>query len=145
MSLLKKADILIPEVENLTKWSVVACDQYTSQPEYWERVSEFVGDAPSTLNLVYPEAFLSEGDARIEKINSEMKNYVERGIFKEYKDCFIYIERTLPGGRVRKGLLGSVDLDEYEFTKGAKSKIRATEGTVLSRIPPRVKIRENAP
>ena len=145
MSLFNKADILIPNVENLTKWSVVACDQYTSQPQYWERVAEFTGKEPSTLNLVYPEAFLSEGEERIEKINSEMKKYCDDGIFKEYKDCLIYIERTLPGGRVRKGLLGAVDLEEYEFTKGAKSKIRATEGTVLSRIPPRVKIRENAP
>ena len=145
MSLFNKADILIPNVEDLTKWSVVACDQYTSQPQYWERVAQFTGDEPSTLNLVYPEAFLSEGEGRIEKINAEMKKYCDDGIFKEYKDCLIYIERTLPGGRVRKGILGAVDLEEYEFTKGAKSKIRATEGTVLSRIPPRVKIRENAP
>ena len=145
MAVLKKADILLPVTEDLTKWSVVACDQYTSQPQYWESVSQIVGDAPSTLNLVYPEAFLSEGDARIEKINEQMKKYCDSGLFREYKNCFIYVERTLSGGRVRKGVVGSVDLEAYDFHKGVKSAIRATEGTVMERIPPRVKIRENAP
>lgn len=145
MTVLRKADILLPVTENLTKWSVVACDQYTSQPEYWQSVAEIAGDCPSTLNLVYPEVFLSEGDARIEKINAKMKEYCEKGLFREYKDCFIYVERTLSGGRVRKGIVGAIDLEAYDFHKGAKSAIRATEGTVMERIPPRVKIRENAP
>lgn len=145
MSIVKKANILLPENCDLTKWSVVACDQYTSQHDYWERVEEFTKGAPSTLNLVYPEAFLSEGDARIEKINQTMKDYIAKGLFKEYKDCFIYVERTLSNNRVRKGIVASIDLEEYDFTKGSKSAIRATEGTVLERIPPRVKIRENAP
>lgn len=145
MAIFNKANILLPQIEDFKKWSVVACDQYTSQPEYWERVAEFVGEAPSTLNLVYPEAFLSEGDARIDKINRTMRSYLENGLFKEYKDCFIYVERTLSGGRVRKGIVGAIDLDEYDFNKGSKSRIRATEGTVLERIPPRVKIRQDAP
>lgn len=145
MAVLKKADILLPDISDLTKWSVVACDQYTSQAEYWNRVAEFTKDAPSTLNLVYPEAFLSEGDARIEKINNAMYEYINQNLFKEYKDCFIYVERTLTGGRVRKGVVGAIDLEEYDFNRGSKSAIRATEGTVLERIPPRVKIRENAP
>lgn len=145
MAVLNRADILLPNTEDLTKWSVVACDQYTSQPEYWQSVAQIAGDCPSTLNLVYPEAFLSEGDSRIEKINSKMQEYCEKGLFCEYKNCFIYVERTLSGGRVRKGIIGSVDLEDYDFHKGVKSKIRATEGTVLERIPPRVKIRENAP
>ena len=145
MAIFNKANILLPQIGDFQKWSVVACDQYTSQPEYWERVAEFVGDAPSTLNLVYPEAFLSEGDARIDKINRTMEEYLENGLFKEYKDCFIYVERTLSGGRVRKGIVGAIDLDEYNFNKGSKSRIRATEGTVLERIPPRVKIRQDAP
>ncbi len=145
MALLNKANILLPKVKDLTKWGVVACDQYTSEPKYWERVANFVGDSESTLNLVYPEAFLSEGDKRIEKINATMKKYLEEGVFEEYKDALIYIERTLSGGRVRKGIIGAIDLEEYDFHKGVKSKIRATEGTVLERIPPRVKIRENAP
>ncbi len=145
MAVFNKSDIMLPKNEDLTKWSVVACDQYTSQPEYWQSVAQQVGDAPSTLNLVYPEAFLSEGDARIEKINSAMVDYTEKGLFNTYKNCFIYIERTLSGGRVRKGVVGSVDLEAYDFHKGMKCPIRATEGTVLERIPPRVKIRENAP
>ncbi len=145
MAVFNKSDILIPKNADLTKWSVVACDQYTSQPEYWQEVAKIAGDAPSTLNLVYPEAFLSEGDARITKINSKMAQYVEDGIFNTYKNCFIYVERTLPGGRVRKGIVGSIDLEDYDFHKGVKCPIRATEGTVLERIPPRVKIRENAP
>ena len=145
MAIFNKANILLPQIDDFQKWSVVACDQYTSQPEYWERTTEFVGDAPSTLNLVYPEAFLSEGDARIDKINRTMEEYLENGLFKEYKDCFIYVERTLSGGRVRKGIVGAIDLDEYDFNKGSKSRIRATEGTVFERIPPRVKIRQDAP
>ena len=145
MSSLKKADILVPAKGiDLTKWSVVACDQYTSQPEYWQRVADAVGDAPSTLKLVYPEAFLSEGDARIEKINSAMDRYEEEGVFEELLDSLIYVERTMENGKTRKGIVGCVDLEDYDFTKGSKSKIRATEGTVLERIPPRVKIRENA-
>lgn len=145
MSIVKKADILVPQNCDLQKWSVVACDQYTSQIDYWDRVTEFVGDCPSTLNLVYPEAYLSQGDKRIKKINSTMQEYLDNDVFKELKNCLIYVERTMSGGRVRKGVVASIDLEEYDFTKGSKSAIRATEGTVLERIPPRVKIRENAP
>lgn len=146
MGVFNKADILLPsENTDLKKWSVIACDQYTSEPEYWERVKDTVGTAPSALNIVFPEAYLDEGDARISKINSEMYNYLENGIFKEYKSILIFVERTQSDGRIRRGILGSVDLEEYDFSKGSKSLIRATEGTVLERIPPRVKIRENAP
>ncbi len=145
MGLLNKADILVPKNADLNKWSVVACDQYTSEKDYWDRVTENVGESPSTLKLVYPEAYLSEGDKRIEKINAEMKKYLEEGVFSELKSCLIYTERTLSGGRIRKGIIGAVDLEEYDFSKGSKSRIRATEGTVAERIPPRVKIRENAP
>lgn len=145
MAVFYKANILLPKIEDYTKWSVVACDQFTSQPEYWKNVENIVGDSPSTLNLVYPEAFLSEGEERIEKINKEMQRYCDEGLFETYENCLIYVERTLPDGRVRKGVVGAVDLEDYDFNKGAKSPIRATEGTVLERIPPRVKIRENAP
>jgi len=145
MPVFNKADILLPEKVEYKKWSVVACDQYTSEKEYWDRVEENVGDAPSTLNIVYPEAYLSEGDARIEKINSCMHKYLADGLFKEYKNSYIYVERTLSGNRVRRGIIGTIDLEDYDYTKGSKSKIRATEGTVAERIPPRVKIRENAP
>lgn len=145
MTTFKKADILIPQNVDLTKWSVVACDQYTSEPEYWHEVENFVGDAPSTLNITFPEVYLAEGYARIQNINSTMHKYLRDSIFKKYPQSLIYIERTTGGKKVRKGIVGAVDLEDYDFKKGSDSKIRATEGTVLERIPPRVKIRENAP
>ena len=146
MGIFNKADILLPsEKVDLKKWSVIACDQYTSQPKYWEEVKNIVGTAPSTLKIVFPEVYLSEGEERIFAINAEMNNYLESGIFKEYKNILIFVERTQSDGRVRRGILGTVDLEEYDFSKSSKSLIRATEGTVLERIPPRVKIRENAP
>lgn len=145
MGLFNKADILIPKALDLNKWSVVACDQYTSERKYWDKVTEYVGENPSALKLVYPEAYLSDGDERIEKINNEMKSYLDGEIFSVLNDSLIYIERGLSGGRKRKGIIGTVDLEEYDFSKGSKSRIRATEGTVAERIPPRVKIRENAP
>jgi len=143
MAIFNRADILLPKGE-MEKWSVVACDQFTSQPEYWKETEKIAGDSPSSLNLVFPEAYLSEGDGRIEKINKTMAKYIEDGVFKEYKNSLIYIERTVQG-KVRQGLIGAIDLDEYDYNKGAKSSIRATEGTVLERIPPRVKIRKEAP
>ncbi len=145
MNIFNKADILLPDSQDLEKWSVVACDQYTAQPKYWERVADFVGDSPSTLNIVYPEAFLSEGDARIEKINAKMQEYIDKKIFAKLSQSLIYVERTLNSGKIRRGVVGVIDLECYDFSKGSKSAIRATEGTILERIPPRVKIRENAP
>ena len=145
MNIFNKADILLPDSQDLEKWSVVACDQYTAQPQYWERVAKFVGDSPSTLNIVYPEAFLSEGDARIEKINAKMQEYMDKKIFAQLSQSLIYVERTLNSGKIRRGVGGVIDLECYDFSKGSKSAIRATEGTILDRIPPRVKIRENAP
>lgn len=144
MNVFKKSDILIPKDIDYKKWSVVACDQYTSQPEYWDEVKNIAGDEPSALNIVFPEAFLAEGDSRIAKINATMEKYLANGIFEECLDSMIYVERTMANGKVRKGIIGAVDLEEYDFSVGSKSKIRATEGTVLERIPPRVKIRENA-
>ena len=145
MSSFKKADILIPQNIDFEKWSVVACDQYTSQPEYWQSVYDIVGDSYSTLNIIFPEVYLSEGDGRIEKINSKMNEYINSGIFKEYKNSLIYVERTISNGKIRHGIVGAIDLEDYDFSKGSTSNVRATEGTVLERIPPRVKIRENAP
>ncbi|MBR4720552.1 MAG: DUF1015 domain-containing protein [Clostridia bacterium] len=146
MGIFNKADILLPSKKiDLTKWSVVACDQYTSQPEYWKEVEKIVEDAPSTLKIVFPEVYLSEGEGRISRINAEMQKYLENGVFDEYKNILIYVERLQSDGRVRRGVIGTVDLEEYDFSRTSKSLIRATEGTVLERIPPRVKIRENAP
>lgn len=146
MGIFNKADILLPSKEiDLTKWSVVACDQYTSQPSYWKETENIVGDSPSTLNIVFPEVYLDEGEERIFKINEKMQEYLENGVFDEYKNILIFVERKQSDGRVRRGIIGTVDLEEYDFSKTSKSLIRATEGTVLERIPPRVKIRENAP
>ncbi len=140
-------DILLPKTKDFTKWSVVACDQYTSQPDYWEKVKETAGEELSTLNMIYPEIYLNEenGEKRIENINNTMKNYLDSGVFEEIKNSFIYVERTVAGGKVRKGLVGAIDLEMYDYEKDSKAFVRATEGTVKERIPPRVKIRKNAP
>ncbi len=145
MKTFKTADILLPANADYSKWSVVACDQYTSEPEYWKMVEDYVADAPSTLNIIFPEVYLEEGEGRIERINSKMNEYINSDIFKEYKNTLIYVERNVGAGRVRKGIVGCIDLEDYDFKKGSDSLVRATEGTVLERIPPRVKIRENAP
>lgn len=141
------ADILLPKDADMTKWAVVACDQFTSQPEYWQAVEETVGEAPSSLRLILPEARLNgpNVDQDIAAINSAMKRYLDGGVFQTLEETLLYIERTQSDGRVRHGLIGMVDLDQYDFTPGSGALIRATEGTVLSRIPPRVRVRRDAP
>lgn len=139
------ANILLPQNVNFEKWAVIACDQFTSQPEYWQRVRENVGEAVSTLNLVFPEAELNVDRAeRIKSINENMAKYLAEDIFTEYKDAYVYVERTLKNGVVRKGIVGVIDLEQYDYNADSKSAIRATEQTVLERIPPRVEIRRNA-
>ncbi|MBR6514103.1 MAG: DUF1015 domain-containing protein [Clostridia bacterium] len=139
------ADILLPDCE-YEKWSVVACDQFTSEPKYWSDTAEITKGAPSTYSLVLPEAYLSaDNSSYIESINRNMTKYLDDGLFNEYKDAMIFVERTLPKGKVRYGIIGAVDLKEYDFSVGSKSLVRATEGTVLERIPPRVEIRKDAP
>lgn len=141
------ADILIPKNADMTKWAVVACDQFTSQPEYWQSVEETVGDAPSTLRLILPEAKLNDPqvDRHIQAINQAMQDYLDHDIFQTLDNSLLYIERTQSDGKIRHGLIGMIDLEQYDFTPGSGALIRATEGTVLSRIPPRVKVRQNAP
>ncbi|MCI9243229.1 MAG: DUF1015 domain-containing protein, partial [Lawsonibacter sp.] len=132
---------------DLSLWSVVACDQYTSRPEYWQRVEDRVGRAPSALRLILPESCL-EGpnvETDIMEINNTMSRYLREGRFQEYPDSLVYVERTLDSGKVRRGLVGMVDLAAYDYEPGADAAVRATEGTVLSRIPPRVAVRKNAP
>lgn len=143
----KRGNILLPKNTDMTKWSVIACDQYTSEPEYWNDVEKIVGDAPSTLKLTLPEIYLEDENVseRIAKINSNMKALLDEDFFNEYKDSMIYLERTQSDGKIREGLIGVVDLEAYSYEKGAETPIRATEKTVIERIPPRVKIRENAP
>ena len=139
------ADILLPDFDKVDgeRWAVVACDQYTSEPEYWEGAKRVAGDSPSTLNLILPEVFLSETDERVPKINAEMEKYL-KDVLISHPDSMIFLERTQRDGIVRRGIIGMIDLEEYDYNKGSESLIRATEGTVLSRIPPRVKIRRDA-
>lgn len=141
------ADILLPENADMTKWAVVACDQFTSEPEYWARVGKTVGDAPSTLRLILPEAELKSPDVdeKIADINRNMDRYLKENLFKVYPNALIYMERTQSDGKVRHGIVGMIDLDDYDFTPGSDARIRATEGTVLERIPPRARVRRNAP
>ncbi len=140
------ADILLPKDCSMELWSVVACDQYTSQPEYWQRVDERVGKEPSTLRMVLPESCLKNPDVEMQimEVNNTMSQYLRQGIFQEHPDSMIYVERCISNGKIRRGLIGKVDLSQYDYEPGSDAMIRATEGTVLERIPPRVKVRKNA-
>ena len=141
------ANILLPnDGIDMEKWSVIACDQFTSQADYWDAVEKYVADAPSTLNVVFPEIYLgtTTKQERIKYINNTMDTYLTDGILKQaVADGYVLVERTTESG-VRLGIVGLIDLDDYDFDPKKKTLIRATEGTVISRIPPRVKIREHA-
>ena len=139
------ADILLPDFEkhNGTAWSVVACDQYTSQPEYWQAVEGEVGECPSTLKMILPEVYLEESEARVPQIHETMDVYL-KDVLVRHPNRMLYIERTQSNGRIRRGLVGAVDLEQYDYQKGSTSLIRATEGTVLERIPPRLAVRRGA-
>lgn len=143
----RPADILLPQNCDLGLWSVVACDQYTSQPEYWQRVEERVGRAPSSLRLILPESCLDgpSVETDIMEINNTMSRYLREERFALLPQTMIYVERTLHNGKLRRGLVGMVDLEQYDYEPGSPAQVRATEGTVLSRIPPRVAVRKNAP
>lgn len=139
------ANVLLPK-NNFEKWSVIACDQYTSEPNYWQAVKNTVGNTPSALNIILPEVYLSkDNSAAIAGINENMHKYLADGVFNTIEDTFIYVERTLKNGQIRRGVVGLIDLKDYSYIKGEKALIRATEATVLERIPPRVEIRRDAP
>ena len=142
----KSADILLPDFSKVDakKWAVVACDQFTSEPHYWEAADKEVGSEPSTLRIILPEVYLSETEKRIPHINSTMEKYFNE-ILVSHPDAMIYTERVQSDGTVRRGIVMAIDLEAYDFTKGASSLIRATEATVIERIPPRVAIRKDAP
>ena len=142
----KSADILLPDFKSVDakKWAVVACDQFTSEPHYWEAADKEVGDAPSTLRMILPEVYLSQTEERIPVINSTMEKYFGE-LLISHPDSMIYVERTQSDSTVRRGIVMAIDLEAYDFTKGASSLIRATEATVIERIPPRVAIRKDAP
>ena len=139
------ADILLPDFteHEAYSWAVVACDQFTSEPEYWEAVAHKVGNKPSTLHMILPEVYLDEQAQRIPHINAAMDDYL-KNVLKEHKDCMIYVRRYQSDLTIRQGLIGLIDLEEYDYNKGAQTRIRATEGTVLERIPPRVQVRRGA-
>ncbi|MFH1404048.1 MAG: DUF1015 domain-containing protein [Candidatus Altiarchaeota archaeon] len=139
--------ILLPNKSvDLTKWSVIACDQYNTQKEYWEKVKGFVGGSPSTLHLIFPEAYLDSGEygAIVDSINRNMREYVDEGVLDEGRECFILVERTLPSGKKRRGLIVALDLEKYDYDKDSKTLIRTTEGVYLSKLDTRIKIREKA-
>ena len=145
MDALRTADILLPRPGiDLSKWAVIACDQFTAQPEYWRAVERFVGDAPSALRVTLPEIYLSESNARIPAIHRAMREYLDAGIWMTaVRDGFVLISRETSKG-IRPGLMVCLDLEQYDFNPGSRSLIRPTEGTVVSRVPPRAKIRADA-
>lgn len=142
------ADILLPKfisnADKAKKWAVVACDQFTSEPEYWEKVEEIVAEAPSTLRMILPEVFLSrQSEETLANIAKSMQSYRD-DILEEHKAAMIYVRRTTGNGSVRQGVVGKIDLEAYDYAVGSVSPVRATEGTVLERIPPRVAVRRAA-
>ena len=138
------ADILLPK-KDFNKWSVIACDQYTSEPEYWSETEREVGESVSALNIVLPEVYLQKDNSqRIAKINENMQKYVSEDVLNTYPDTYVLTLRTLKDGKLRQGIVGLIDLEDYSYESGADTLIRATEQTVLERIPPRVEIRKDA-
>ena len=131
------AEILLPADVDMTRWSVIACDQFTSDPQYWDRVTKIVGSAPSTLHLMLPENYLGKCDETLEvrRIHHTMRAYLNDSRFQTLRHSFVYLERTLPDGKIRRGLIGQVDLESYDYSASSVSPIRATEGTVESRLP----------
>jgi len=140
--------ILLPRRDvDMTCFSVIACDQFTSQREYWDDLKKKIGIKPSTFHMIFPEAYLTCVDSQcyIDSINTEICRYLDEGVLEDIGACFVLVERETPHTKRRLGLVISVDLEEYSYQKGAKTLIRATEATIMERIPPRLKIREHAP
>lgn len=145
MNCFSSADILLPVNCDMKKWAVIACDQYTSQPDYWHCVDSYVLDAPSTLRVFFPEAKLHTiTEAHYNAYWQTMEQYLKDNIFHSYTNSYIYVERTLQNGCVRRGVVGVVDLERYDYNPKSDTKIFATEATVLQRVPPRVALRKNA-
>ncbi len=146
-NLFRPADILIPDHCDDTLWSTVACDQFTSESSYWDEVARITENVPSTFHMMLPEAYLDRRNPTEEskKIHAAMEQYLQTGVFRTVENSYIYVERTLPSGVVRKGLVGVLDLEHYDYTEDSISPIRATEHTVESRLPARVEIRKQAP
>ena len=144
MSTIIIPQIYLPAVDDLGAWATIACDQYTSDGAYWQKLESFVGDKPSTLNLIFPEIYLGDNDSqRIARINENMRTYLASDVFRPYTGL-VLVERTTRSG-TRTGILLAVDLEEYSFRPASKAPVRSTEATILERIPPRVAIRKDAP
>lgn len=144
---IKVPELMMPAKSvDITKWACVACDQYTSQPDYWDKCEQIVGDAPSTLRLMLPEIYLEKpGEAeRIAAVRKAMDEYVQSGILENRGEGFVFTRRTVDG-KTRNGLVVALDLECYDYSKGSTTLIRATEGTIVERIPPRLRIRDGAP
>lgn len=147
MHIVTSTDILLPRAEDMGAWSVIACDQFTSEPEYWAAAEARAAEKPSTLSLMLPEAWLhtARADGADGRIADTMRRYLAEGVFQTVPDSFIYVERTLSDRRVRRGLVAALDLEQYDFTGTQRTSVRSTEGTVEERLPPRVNIRRSAP
>lgn len=147
MHIVTSTDILLPRAEDMGAWSVIACDQFTSEPEYWAAAEARAAEKPSTLSLMLPEAWLytARADGADGRIADTMRRYLAEGVFQTVPDSFIYVERTLSDGRIRRGLVAALDLEQYDFTGTQHTSVRSTEGTVEERLPPRVNIRRGAP
>ena len=139
------ADVLLPK-KDFEKWAIIACDQFTSEKTYWQQAEDLVGEAPSSLRVILPEVYLEEPglEERIDEIYRQMEGYLSGDALNCHGDTMVYVERTQSDGRVRRGIVGAVDLQDYDYRKGSKALIRATEETVVERIPPRVAVRKNA-
>ena len=144
--LFNPTEILLPQGVDLARWAVIACDQFSSEREYWDAVCAEVGDAPSALNLIIPEAYLNDPELREreKKIGTTAESYCNNGVFATYPGAYIYLERTLRSGAVRRGLVGAIDLDAYEYA-GNTARCRASEEMVPNRLPPRARIRSQSP
>ena len=146
MNIFTAADILLPRKEHsLEKWAVIACDQFTSEPEYWQEVRRLAKDDCSAVNLVIPEAELSgRGSKDVRQIHDTMLRYMQEGIYEGFPDAFVYVERRQEDGSLRRGIVGCLDLEAYDYMPGSEAPVRASEQTVIERIPARVAVRENA-
>ena len=139
------ADILLPEGCDLQRWAVIACDQFTSQPDYWQRVEALTAGVPSAMHLILPESELDRDPSdRIRIIHENMLRYLNGGVFRLFPESFIYTERRLQSGYLRRGLIGRLDLEQYDYTGHQNAAVRATEHTVSERIPPRMAVRRGA-
>lgn len=142
-NLFRACNVMLPVDCDFNKWAVIACDQHTSERDYWEDVKEYIADAPSTLNMFFPEAYLQDiSDELLAKYADNMHRLIEQNFFKTYQNSYVYVERTLLNGKIRQGIVGIVDLEHYDYSPKETTKIYATEATVLQRVPPRIALRK---